>query len=1120
MYIDLSGEWKISLEADEGKQSGVIRLPGILQAAGYGNPVTRQTPWVSSLHDSFWYEQEEYKYAQEEGVNVPFLSQPPRHFLGQAVYEKTFVVPGDAHSGREGKGCQAPCVAEDSVKGGAPAEEWHFHVELARWRSQVWIDGKFEGEDCSLCGPHDIKIGRLAAGEHTLRVVIDNSMLYPYRPDAHGVSDALGGTWNGMAGEIALFTEDISQERRRERQEYARLHPRKVEAEDGRFLVDGEAFYFRGTHFGGEYPLTGYPSTDRAWWRRIMEVIWEWGLNGIRFHSCCPPEAAFAAADEAGMALLVECGMWNRFGEDAEGEEMYQVLMGETRRILENFGHHPSFMFFSPSNEPSGPWYQPLRRWVREAKAYDRELGYGGRRLCTAQSGWPYEVPPEEVEGTDFIYFHRSGNGFRKGGMIRGHVGWKGGDYSAVLPGAKLPVVCHELGQICAYPDYAVTEKFQGYLQPGNYKVFRENARANGILPYAEDFVRCSGENQLRLYKEELEANFRTPELQGFELLDLHDYLGQGTALVGILDVFWENKGYGDPARFRQFCGDTVLLARCGSYVWKSTDTAVIPVEICHYGEEEFKEGVLRWSLKSGGEVLDSAGMYVGEIPRGCNTRLGEITLSFGEMGRWDDENCVGMPLGNEELTLEVSLVLPAGDSRKRSGAGRHCTVFGDPAARGEGDRSDGNGLEAAGVRRLSSWPGGRLVRNSWNLYVYAEPSEEMPEESEDLLYTRDWQRARQALEKGWRVVYSPWQSDLNYECPALSGGSVGWNSQMGPTWCRTMGVVVDEKHPVFNNFPTGRSGGWQWEDILKHSRGFHMEGLEQVKPIVQPIDDWNRGLLLGLIFEARICGGKLLVVSANLEGTFEKRPAAYCLKQALLKYAASEAFAPAVEADPEAIERKLFPMLRMQTLAKAVSYGGADEEKGMPEAGADGGPKDGKAADGMPEKGREVKNGMALVEADPNTSAKVTQDRFPVVITITLQKTVAVRGILYVPEQRDREHEGFAREYRIEVRNNTLGRWEKAAEGVFLNTSRSQQVLFDREVETDTIRLFVLSAYGCVDKYVWEQTRRGWEKCFKPGEAVVQIAGIHVICDEEAPHGDTFAAGRERRTRTKEIEM
>lgn len=1062
MYIDLSGEWKISLEADGGRQSGSILLPGILQAAGYGNPITRQTPWVSALHDSFWYEQEEYKYAQEEGVNVPFLSQPPRHFLGKAVYERTVIIPRE--------------------------QEWYFHVEIARWRSQVWVDGELKGEDCSLCGPHDIKIGKLAAGEHVLRVVMDTSMLYPYRPDAHAVSDALGAAWNGMVGEIALMTEDESEKRLEERKAYAKAHPRTVEAGNGRFVIDGEPFYFRATHFGGDYPLTGCPVTDMAWWRRIMGIMKEWGLNGIRFHSYCPPEAAFAAADEEGMCLLVECGMWNHFGEDPEGEKMYQVLQQETRRILDNFGHHPSFMLFSPTNEPSGSWYGPLKRWVSETRAYDEALGYGGRRIYTAQSGWPYDVPPAEIEGVDFIYFHRSGNGTGKGGMIRGQRGWKGGDYSAALSGAGKPVICHEMGQICAYPDYNIVEKYTGYMQPGNYKVFRENARANGILPYAKEFVKCSGENQLRLYKEELEANFRTPQLQGFELLDLHDYLGQGTALVGILDAFWENKGYGSPEEFRNFCGDTVLLARCGSYVWKNTDTAVIPVEVCHYGKNSILNGVIQWSLQHGDEILQAGELMVDEIPEGGNTKAGEVTLCFEEIladyrKRMSGSSSIG---SMEEDFADIDEISAEGGISEKACAGNMelTLTLGLPVRLDTGEEN--------------------FVCNSWKLYVFTKPqmeeeySEEKPAETDSMLYTRDWKEAKAALEAGRRVVYSPWLSDLNYECPQLSGGSVGWNGQMGPTWCRTMGVVIDEKHPIFKYFPTGRAGGWQWEDILKNSRGFHMEGLEQVKSIVQPIDDWNRNLLQGMMFEAEVLNGRLLFVSANLEGTFEKRPEAYCLKQAVLKYAGSEDFCASgavPRVDIQKIEDKFFPTLRMSELTKEISYGSLGE--------------DGK-----------VKDGIAIVEADPGTSVRVMKDSFPVTITITLQRAITVKGFLYVPEQRDREHEGFAREYRLEVRNGETGCWEKAAEGTFLNTCRSQRILFEQEAATEAIRLIVLSAYGCEDKYVWEENRRGWEQKFKPKTAVVQIAGIHVICEEEASHSDVFTTAKSRKTRTNEIEL
>ena len=1103
MYINLAGEWNLSLEADEGRQSGKITLPGTLQAAGYGNPITKKTPWVSALHDTFWYEQEEYKFAQEEGVNVPFLSQPPRHFLGQAVYERSIDVPEES------------------------AQEWYFHAELARWRSKVWVDGEFKGEDCTLCGPHDINLGCLSPGRHTLRILLDNSMIYPYRPDAHGVSDALGGTWNGMVGEIALFTEDVSRERKRERERYAQENPRTVEVQDGCFYIDGHPTYFRATHFGGEYPLTGYPSTDKSWWLKLMSIIKEWGLNGIRFHSYCPPEAAFAAADEAGVYLLVECGMWNHFSEGPEGREMYELLCSEAKRMLEYFGHHPSFVFFSPTNEPSGGWYRPLQQWVSEIREYDRLLGYGSRRIYTAQSGWPYDVPSAEVQGVDFLYFHRSGPTSKS--MTRGKKGWKGKDYSGALEGVTKPVICHELGQICAYPDYHIISKYTGFLQPSNYKVFRENARANGILPYAESFVKCSGENQVRLYKEELEANFRTPQLQGFELLDLHDYLGQGTALVGILDAFWENKGYGDPARFREYCGDTVILARISSYIWKNTDRAQIPVEVCHYGREEIEDGVIHFWLLCGDQVLKSGELPVGRIAKGGNTNAGIIQLDIGDI-RKNAELTLRLELESEKVSAKNSwnLYVFVREAFIRDEFAQEEFVR-DELVRKESVWGGDTGPLAQETQVAYKEDGALINRDIQNAeHVKAKEShidaKNPTELGISLLYTRDWEEAKKALEAGGRVVYAPWLSDLGFESPALSGRSVSWNSQMGPTWCRTMGIVVQESHPIFRHFPTRQSGGWQWENILENARGFHMAGLEQIRPIVQPIDDWNRNLLQSMIFEAKAGKGRLLLVSANLDASFEESPERYSLRQAILAYAASEEFCPEAEVDFDAIESKLFPMLRMDELTENVTYG----------------------------KGCTVRDGDAVTEADPGTSARITRADFPVEIIMTLKSLVAMKGFVYVPEQRDRSHEGFAREYRLEigmrqksgfdqkmsdmskepqiVDNRSVAEainsmsptlhWETASEGVFLNTCRSQQILFDNEIKGDIIRLTILSAYGCEDKLVWEQGRQGWQQVFQPKSAIVQIAGFHILCNEKASHGDVYSKEKDMRSRTKEIDF
>lgn len=1015
MYLDLTGKWRISLNADGGRQAGEIELPGSLQGAGYGNPVTVDTPWVSGLHDAFWYEQESFKKGNGEECRVPFLCQPVRHFIGQAVYEREIQL-------EEGTG-----------------EDWILRVELTRWHTKVWIDGVFQGEDCSLCTAHEINCGRLSAGEHTIRVSVDNSMQYPYRPDGHGVSDALGATWNGMAGEIALMTEGELERRQEERAAYAKNYPRHMEVKEGNFYADGIPFYFRATHFGGDYPRTGYPETDAAWWKEIMRTVKDWGLNSIRCHSCCPPEAAFQAADEEGVFLLVECGMWNIF---REGIPMLEVLRQETRRILKQFGHHPSFAFFSPSNEPGGKWYQPLREWVTETRKFDKELGYEGRRLYTAQSGWFYDVPPKEISGTDFIYFHRSGYGPLPGGTIRNFTGWKGRDYSPSLEGAELPVICHELGQWCVYPDFSIISRMDGYLRSRNFELFREIAGENGVLPYAEDFLYCSGRNQLRLYKEELEANFRTPEIRGFELLDLHDYAGQGTALVGFLDILWQNKGYASPEEFRSFCGDTVLLTRMSSYVWKNNECIEIPVEVSHFGAKDLTGETLHYRLTEGERVILSGKIPEISVPCGSCIQAGNITLDLSAV----------------EKSSMLTLILELG-----------------------------------------------TVKNSWQLTVLVKPEapplSDAPEtcqeadadgevQAERILYTRKWEEAREALGRGGRVVYAPYLSDLSYECPALSIKNVFWNGQMGPAWIRNLGIVAEESHPVFRTFPTERDGGWQWEDILAHARGFWLKDMEGVEPIVRPIDDWNRSLSLGLLFEARVGQGSLFVVSADLEGSFEERPAAYCLKQAILGYAASEAFAPSAEISCEAIEEKLFPVMRMEQLAGKSLY---DEDA------------------------RVVSS--AETDANPNTSTRIEKDAFPVTITLTLKKQVVLKGLLYLPEQKDRAHEGFIRDYRLEYFDPQSEDWRCLKTGTLLNTSLSQQVLFDSPVTAGRLRLTVLSCYGCVDKTVWTADREGWVQKYRKAKAVVQTAGLHVICEEPAEGSDVIFWEEGQKSSTKEID-
>ena len=345
---------------------------------------------------------------------------------------------------------------------------------------------------------------------------------------------------------------------------------REIKREGKKILLNGTEFDLRATHDGGGFPLTGYPAMDVAAWKRIIGICKEWGLNGMRFHSWCPPEAAFEAADELGFYLQPECGMWNSF--DADGK-MLAVLNDETARMVKAFGNHPSFLLLAATNEPAGHYQEQLPTWDKKWREADPRRLYadGTGRPATPRAGMPY--------ASDFV---TSAGGMR--GPGRGPRGWFGGDYESGMAALEEPSFGHEVGQWCAYPNFDVIAKFTGYLQPGNYEIQRDSAAAHGLLENNKRLALASGKFQVLCYKEEIEANLRTPSFSGIELLDLHDYLGQGGAFVGMLDAFWGSKGYVTAAEFRRFCNTTVPLARFTDRVYTTADTLTVPVEVCTFG--------------------------------------------------------------------------------------------------------------------------------------------------------------------------------------------------------------------------------------------------------------------------------------------------------------------------------------------------------------------------------------------------------------------------------------------------------------------------------------------------------------------------------------------------------
>lgn len=1041
--LDLSGTWRFSLDRDD---TGVaqrwysraladrIKLPGILNSQGFGDEIGTKTPWVLSLYDTDWHLRDDYKaYTQPGKVKVPFLAQPQRHYLGAAWYQRDIEVP-------------------PSWRGKRVA----LRMERPRWGSTLWIDDQRVGENLSLVADHVYDLGLLAPGKHRVSVRVDSRMLMRYRPDAHSVSDSLGMSWNGIVGKIELratspvYIDDaqvypnvadrsalvrvtigngsgkpgkgtvvanggqriaVDWTEQGGAAEFRVRYPKnaktwdewtpalqklrlrltgsgadderevtfgfvQVKAEGKDILVNGRPTYFRGTHHGGDFPLTGYPATDVESWKKIFRINKAWGINHIRFHSFNPPKAAFVAADEVGIYLQPEPGMWN---EVPAGSEMEKMLYAETERMIRAFGNHPSFLLFSPSNEPMGNWKPTLDKWIAHYRAADP------RRIYTNGTGHTEPSVPELDKGTDYLVMQRIG-----AKPLRNKSGWFGRDYTASLKDIGVPVLSHENGQWIAYPDFKVIDKFTGYLRPGNYEIFRDSARAHGLLEKNSDYAWASGRFQLACYKEEVEAVLRTRGMSGYQLLDLHDYLGQGTALVGVLDAFWEPKGYVTAAEFSRFNGETVPLARVTRLTLSTRDTLDVPVEIAHYGQKTLAGAKPYW------KVMDATGATVAQgrlaattIPTGGNTQLGRI---------------------RQELA----------------------------------------GLKAPGQYKLAVGLEGTRIANDWNFWLY--PDQAPAAVPGQVLVTHSWDEAEQRLQSGGSVLYMPFKADLDWTSPPLADVPVFWNRLMSPGWGRMLGTWVDHKHPALAQFPTEAHHDWQWTELVAGARAMNLDRLPRgLQPIVQPIDDWNRNYKLGLLFEARVGKGRLMVSTADLENRLEQRIVARQLRKSVLDYMASAAFQPKVEVAPAAFRATLFDTRVMKKLAAKAS--------GWPDAA--------NTIDGDP-------NTFALVNAPANavpvnavplhdTPVDTTPADAPYPrpeLTIEFPAPVPFEGLVLMPRQNHRDHQGDVRVWLVEASDDGKA-WREIRRATLGSTFDPQKIAFGTTVRARYLKLTALAGFG-----------------------------------------------------------
>ena len=902
---NLAGQWRFALDPGnvgiggkwfEKNLPDTVKLPGGLTEQGIGDEVTVKTPWMGEIIDKSYFTAPQYApYRVPGNIKIPFWLQPEKYYAGAAWYQRDIDIPASW-----------------------AGQEIRLSLERPHIVTHVWLDDRDVGTQDSLSTPHEYYLGGgITPGRHRLTILVDNLRFVDVGINSHSISDQTQGNWNGIIGRIELqplgsaWIEElrvfpniaaksvrvigrvggdvpvpveiaISEPSDKRIVGYATarsgsdgafeadipmgknvrlwdefdpaLYELTVTPGDGtgtravfgfrelgrdgaQLTINGRKLFLRGALDCAIFPRTGHPPTDVDSWKREFSALEDYGFNHVRFHSWCPPEAAFTAADEMGVYLQIECASWaNTTTTLGDGKPVDAWIYAEADRILKAYGNHPSFVLMCFGNEPAGPHFSEyLGKWVNHYKAADP------RRLYTGASGWP-PIPENEyhVFSEPRIQHWEEGLKSRVNALPPATTA----DYTAINTQLfhGTPVVAHEAGQWCAYPDFNEIPKYTGYLKPRNLEIFRETLAAHHLAGQAHDFLMASGMLQTLLYKEEIESALRTTNMSGFQLLGLQDFSGQGTALVGVLDAFWEPKGYVTGAQYRRFCGPTVPLARLPKRVFTTDETLMAAIEVAHFGLAPLPAAPVSWKLVSdAGNAVDAGSLPAIPIPVGNGTQLGEVSIPLRDV------------LAPARYKLAVAV-------------------------------------------------GGGRFENDWDVWVYPQKVE-TPVPSGIVVTRALDQKAMEGLAAGGKVLWLIPPRNVANEPPprevkfgfSTIFWNTAWTKEQAPT---TLGILCDPRSPALGEFPTDSHSNWQWWYPIQNAQPMILDGLPTaLRPIVQVIDDWFTGRKLGLVFEARVGTGKLLVCSIDLESPADAVDAQ--LRRSLLDYMAGDQFRPAIEVSP-----------------------------------------------------------------------------------------------------------------------------------------------------------------------------------------------------------------------------
>ncbi len=965
IVIDLTGVWELSL-GDSLHFNDQMPIPGSMVAEHKGYPVTVRTEWTGSTYDSsYYFNPWMEKYRRDDNVKFPFFLTPTHRYVGPAWYRTSVYVPKswkreritlflerphietfayiNGHKVGHRNSLSVPHVYDvtDYINPGHRNDisicVYNGIENVGVGQDSHSVTDQTQGNWNGIVGrvelqgrPHKLNIRHVEVypdihkRQAKVVVTLENHTngfrllpLWDYFVKAEAVCRApktgqpirvtsrmvealrsritlilnmgnqmqLWDEFSPVVYQLKVFAGDDEYE--------TQFGMREISVRGRDIILNDHPIYMRGTVENCVFPLTGYPPTDEAEWMRIMKKCKEYGLNHIRFHSYCPPEAAFCAADRFGIYLQPEGPSWPNHGVKlGNGMTIDTYLMEETKRMVETYGNHPSFCMMASGNEPAGRWTEWIANWCDYWRKTDSRRIYCG---ASVGGGWEWDVgsdyhvkggarglnfnrPPQTLdtyideitiprnfrpEGLSSLKSSRSLSGNVKvqkskdkgqqpkdedGTQIRSSfrslpIGRAGGESVNTSP-----YISHEQGQWCAFPDLDERRQYTGAYRALNFDIFADLLEKNGMSSRARDFLMASGHLQALCYKLEMERNLRTPGYTGFQLLGLNDYSGQGTALVGVLNAFWREKGYITARQWRESCGPVVIMAALPRFVYTQGETLSADI-ILYNAFAPLKPTQMRWKLlNEDSTVCRQDSFLTAKIPLNKVNTLGHITLPFDSL-----------TLGGRSLPRRFRLSLSADN----------------------------------------------VITNSYDLWVYpsALPPTGGVGEGPSIAPTLT-PEAIETLRKGGTVLLTA-AGKVRYGAAVKQQYlPVFWNTswfKMKPP--HTTGAVIDREHPLFRNFPTDDWANLNWWELLNRAQVMNLSELPaDYQPPIQPIDTWHISRKLGMLIEANVLSGRLIMTTMDITNNLDSRPVARQMRYAILQYMSSPDFRPSLTLTPDQI--------------------------------------------------------------------------------------------------------------------------------------------------------------------------------------------------------------------------